>query len=107
MLTNEHTASAAEMVASFVKENRLGTLVGATTSGQVLGGANFKLPGEYMLRIPVAGWYSWSGACIEGCGVSPDVIAPIVKESIEKGQDPQLEAARKHVLSEAAMPAVV
>lgn len=107
VLTNEHTASAAEMVASFVKENRLGTLVGATTSGQVLGGANFKLPGEYMLRIPVAGWYSWSGACIEGCGVSPDVIAPIVKESIEKGQDPQLEAARKHVLSEAAMPAVV
>lgn len=107
VLINEHTASAAEMVASFVKENRLATIVGANTSGQVLGGANFRLPGEYTLRIPVAGWYSWSGACIEGCGVSPDVIAPILKESIGAGQDTQIETACKHVLSEAAASAVL
>src|SRR5439155_3458711 len=43
ILTNEYTHSAAEMVASFARENRLATLVGATTAGEVLGGANFKL----------------------------------------------------------------
>ncbi len=68
VLINEHTHSTAEMVASFAKENRLATLVGTRTSGQVLGGANFKLGKEYILRMPVAGWYTWKRECIEGKG---------------------------------------
>src|SRR5713226_5811856 len=59
VLVNEHTHSAAEMVASFAKENHLARLVGTRTAGEVLGGANFKLPGGYVLRMPVAGWYTW------------------------------------------------
>jgi C-terminal processing protease CtpA/Prc len=106
VLINEHTASAAEMVASFVKENRLATLVGTNTSGQVLGGANFRLPEGYMLRIPVAGWYSWTGTCIEGCGVKPDIAVSVDKESIAEGRDAQLEMACVYLLSEAAAFAV-
>lgn len=34
------------------------TLVGTKTSGEVLGGANFNLRGEY---VPAAGWYTWQG----------------------------------------------
>jgi len=102
VLVNEHTASAAEMVASFVKENRLATLVGTKTSGQVLGGANFKLPGGYTLRIPVAGWYSWSTSCIEGCGVSPDVPIPMMKDRLADRQDTQFEAACHHLVREPA-----
>jgi C-terminal processing protease CtpA/Prc len=97
VLINEHTASAAEMVASFVKENRLATLVGAKTSGQVLGGANFSLPGGYTLRIPVAGWYSWSGACVEGCGVEPDFAVALGTKSLVSGRDEQLDAARERL----------
>jgi hypothetical protein len=41
------------MVASFAKENRLATLVGKRTASEVLGGANFKLPRGYVLRMPV------------------------------------------------------
>ncbi len=52
VLINEHTASAAEMVASFVKEHRVATLVGTKTSGQVLGGANFSMPGGYTCAFP-------------------------------------------------------
>jgi hypothetical protein len=49
LLINEHSHSAAEMVASFAKQNRLATLAGTKTAGEVLGGANFKLRSGYVL----------------------------------------------------------
>src|SRR5258707_964363 len=55
VLINEHTHSAAEMVASFAKENNLATLVGTRTAGEGLGGANFKLSRGYVLPIARAG----------------------------------------------------
>src|SRR6266852_3964449 len=93
ILINEHSHSAAEMVASFAKENRLATLVGTRTAGEVLGGANFKLPGGYILRMPVAGWYTWQGECIEGKGVEPDFVVENSPESLAAGSDAQLEKA--------------
>jgi len=93
VLINEHSHSAAEMVASFAKENGLATLVGTRTAGEVLGGANFKLPSGYVLRMPVAGWYTWKGDCIEGKGVEPDVTVENSPESLATGVDPQLAKA--------------
>jgi C-terminal processing protease CtpA/Prc len=93
ILINEYTHSAAEMVASFAKQNRLATLVGTRTSGEVLGGANFKLPGGYVLRMPVAGWYTWQDDCIEGKGIDPDVIVENSPESLASGTDDQLQRA--------------
>jgi len=75
------------MVASFAKENHLATLVAQETAGEVLGGANFKLPGGYVLRMPVAGWYTWNGECIEGKGVEPDVPIENLPESLAMGVD--------------------
>jgi carboxyl-terminal processing protease len=93
VLVNEHTHSAAEMVAGFTTENHLATLVGTRTAGEVLGGANFNLPGGYVLRMPVAGWYTWGGHCIEGRGVEPDVAVENSPESLATGIDTQLEKA--------------
>jgi carboxyl-terminal processing protease len=99
ILVNEYTHSAAETVASFAKQNRLATIVGTRTAGEVLGGANFKLPGGYVLRMPVAGWYTWQGECIEGKGVEPDFIAENSPESLGAGADPQLDKAIEVVKS--------
>jgi carboxyl-terminal processing protease len=93
ILTNEHSRSAAEMVASFAKENRLATLVGTRTAGEVLGGANFKLPSGYVLRIPIAGWYTWKGECLEGKGVEPDMVIENSPETLATGVDTQLAKA--------------
>src|SRR6266513_3410236 len=93
ILINEFTHSAAEMVASFAKQNRLATLVGKRTAGEVLGGANFKLAGGYVFRMPVAGWYTWQGECIEGSGVLPDVSVENSPEALAAGIDAQLEKA--------------
>ena len=99
ILINEYTHSAAEMVASFAKQNRLATMVGTRTAGEVLGGANFKLPGGYILRMPVAGWYTWQGECIEGKGVEPDFVAENSAESLSDGADTQLDKALEVVKS--------
>ena len=93
LLINEHTHSAAEMVGSFAKENRLATLVGTRTAGEVLGGANLKLPAGYVLRMPVAGWYTWQGDCIEGKGVEADVTVENSAETLAAGSDHQLDKA--------------
>ena len=43
VLINEWTNSAAEMVANFAAENRLATIVGKRTAGNVLGTMNFRV----------------------------------------------------------------
>jgi carboxyl-terminal processing protease len=93
VLINEHTRSAAEMVASFAKQNHLALLVGTRTAGEVLGGANFTLTGGYVLRMPVAGWYTWQGEGIEGKGVEPDIEIENTTESLVSRVDTQLNKA--------------
>jgi carboxyl-terminal processing protease len=93
VLVNEHSHSAAETVASFAKENNLATIVGTNTAGEVLGGANFKLRNGYRLRIPVAGWYTWQGHCVEGKGVVPDFNIENTPEDLAARIDRQLQAS--------------
>lgn len=93
MLINEHTHSAAEMVAAFAKENHLATLVGTTTAGEVMGGANFSVGEGYRLRIPVTTWQTWNGMHIEGRGIEPDIPVDFSPEASEQGRDSQLKRA--------------
>ncbi len=93
ILINEHTLSAGEMVAAFAKENRLATLVGTRSGGQVLGGANFSVGGGYILRLPAAGWHTWRGSIVEGVGVEPNVDTPLSLSELRNGTDNQLQAA--------------
>jgi carboxyl-terminal processing protease len=92
VLINEFSHSAAEMVAAFAVDNRLGRTVGTRSAGEVLGGANFRVGSEYRVRIPVAAWYTWSGRTIEGEGVSPDVPVEVELEDLRRGIDKQMEA---------------
>jgi C-terminal processing protease CtpA/Prc len=97
MLANEHTLSSGEMVAAFAKQNRLATIVGTTTGGQVLGGANFSVGHGFTLRFPAAGWYTAGGEIIEGKGVAPGIDVPLSGELLRHGRDNQMEAAIKAV----------
>jgi carboxyl-terminal processing protease len=93
LLVNEHTLSAGEMVAAFAKENGLATIVGTTTGGQVLGGANFSVGNGFILRLPAAGWYTWRGAIVEGRGVAPDIHVSLSLAGLRERRDNQLEVA--------------
>jgi C-terminal processing protease CtpA/Prc len=95
---NEHTASAAEMVAGFAAERRVATLVGVKTSGQVLGGANFGVGHNFTLRLPAAAWHTWEGRTLEGSGVLPHVTVPLDRVALTAGRDSQLEAGIQAVM---------
>lgn len=93
VLINEHTLSAGEMVAAFIAENNLATLVGTRTGGQVLGGGNFPVGHGFILRLPAAAWYTWRGTVVEGVGVPPDIGVPLSLTAIREGRDTQLDVA--------------
>jgi carboxyl-terminal processing protease len=93
ILINEWTNSAAEMVASFASENRLATIIGTKTAGNVLGAANYKVGAGYWLRIPVFGWYTSNGKCLEGQGVPPDLEADVDPTSLGAAIDRQARRA--------------
>jgi carboxyl-terminal processing protease len=93
VLINEHTLSAGEMVAAFIAENKLATLVGTRTGGQVLGGGNFTVGHGFVLRLPAAAWYTWNGTVVEGVGVPPHVEVPLSPVELRAGRDTQLEVA--------------
>ena len=54
MLVNEHSASAAEMVAAFASEYQLATLVGTKTAGRLVATSAFKVGFGYRVVMPVA-----------------------------------------------------
>ena len=72
ILVNQHSASAAEMVAAFAQENKLARLVGTKTPGRLVGSRPFKLPDGYFLVLPVGAYVTWEGRRLEGVGVEPD-----------------------------------
>jgi len=99
LLVDEFTRSAAEMIAAFASKSKIAILVGAPTPGQVLGAANFKVGGDYRLRIPVTAWYMPDGELIEGKGVVPDYNVKPTLEDLRAGKDVQMERTVNEVLA--------
>lgn len=99
LLVNEHSASAAEMVAGFASEYGLATLVGARTPGRVVAASAFKVGFGYRVALPVASYFTWKGTNLEGRGVDPDIFEPLSPEALWRGEDNQLRRARDVVAS--------
>ena len=93
LLVNQHTASAAETITGFARENKLAAIVGTKTAGQVLGGTGFKVGHEFVLRIPVMTFYTGNGDCLEGKGVEPDYQVELSRDILKQGRDAQFDKA--------------
>ncbi len=94
MLVNEHSASAAEMVAAFASEYKLATLVGTKTAGRLVATGAFRVGFGYRIALPVAKYYTWHGTDMEGRGVEPDVRVGADAEALRRCEDPPLVAAQ-------------
>jgi carboxyl-terminal processing protease len=91
---NEHSASAAEMVAAFASEYALATLVGTKTPGRLVATSAFKVGFGYRVALPVAAYFTWKGTTLEGRGVEPDIPEAISPEALWDGTDNQLARAK-------------
>lgn len=99
LLVNQHSASAAEMVAAFASENGLATIVGTQTAGRLVASSAFKVGDGYRVVLPVAAFLTWRGSNLEGSGVSPDIEEPVNPSALMQGRDTQLERAVEAVRS--------
>ena len=65
VLTNEFTASAAEIVSGAIQDNDRGCIIGRRTFGKGLVQRPLELPDGSMIRLTIARYYTPSGRCIQ------------------------------------------
>jgi carboxyl-terminal processing protease len=96
VLVDEKTSVNAEIVTVSVKDERRGTIVGEKTEGALGGGHAVSLPaGGMFVRLSEVAGPKYEQ--IEGVGITPDIEVALTEADMERGQDPQLDAALKAV----------
>lgn len=73
LLIDNHSASASEPLAYFLKQHNLATLVGETTAGQMLSASYVDVQDGWTLQIPTADYYTSDNFRIEGKGVKSNI----------------------------------
>ncbi|MBI4118948.1 MAG: S41 family peptidase [Parcubacteria group bacterium] len=98
VLINEGSASASEILAGALKDNRKVKLIGAKSFGKGSVQELSNLREGTSLKVTIAKWLTPSGKSISGEGLEPDVKVEITKEDIDNQKDPQLEKAVEIIL---------
>ncbi len=80
VLVNEGSASASEITAGAIKDNKRGLIVGMRTFGKGSVQTVIPLGDGSALRLTTAKYFTPSGKAIHNEGIAPDVVIPFVKE---------------------------
>jgi carboxyl-terminal processing protease len=99
VLINEGSASASEILAGALQDDKRAKLVGVTSYGK--GSVQEWIPlsnNEGAVRITIAKWLTPLKRTIDHIGLTPDVVVKITKDDVTAGRDPQLDAATKTML---------
>jgi carboxyl-terminal processing protease len=93
VLTDEGTASAAEILAAGLQEAKRAVVVGDVTLGAVLPSVIESLPGGAVMQFVVADFKTPKGVLLEGRGVVPDRRVIETRAGLRTGRDPVIDAA--------------
>jgi carboxyl-terminal processing protease len=95
VLVDGDTASASEIVAGAIQDQKTGTLIGTRTFGKGLVQETFPLPDGGAIKLTTARYRTPSGRDIDQVGIVPDVVVaePADAHPGEPGRDPQLDRA--------------
>ena len=93
ILVNQGTASAAEILAGALRDNRGIKLVGDKTFGKGSVQELVNLKDGSSLKVTVAKWLTPKGISISEQGLEPDFNVSITEDDIAKSRDPQLDKA--------------
>ncbi|MBO4327098.1 MAG: S41 family peptidase [Clostridia bacterium] len=101
LLVNANTASASELVAGAFRDFKKGTIVGKKTFGKAIGqiSRSYSEDGSGVV-LTVATYFTPSGECIHGVGITPDTEVSLAEgyenmtpDKIPAGEDAQLDKA--------------
>lgn len=93
VLINQGSASASEILAGALRDNRQVLLVGEKSFGKGSVQELDNLAGGSSLKVTVARWLTPSGKSIQDFGLEPDYLVPLTEEDSAAGRDPQLDKA--------------
>lgn len=93
VLINQGSASASEILAGALRDQRGIKLVGKKSFGKGTVQELMNLPGGSLLKVTVAHWRMPGGGLIEKNGITPDYEIEVTEDDIKNKKDPQLEKA--------------
>lgn len=92
VIINGGSASASEILAGAIKDNKRGKVVGEKSFGKGTVQDVVPFAGGSSLHVTIAKWLTPKGSSIHGEGITPDIIVEVKPEE-EEGSDIQLEKA--------------
>ena len=81
VLINGASASASEIVAGALQDNRRATILGTHSFGKGSVQSIIPIEGNGALRLTTALYYTPSGSSIQGQGITPDRVVTLPKEA--------------------------
>ena len=93
VLINQGSASASEILAGALRDNRGIKLIGEQSFGKGSVQEFEHLRDTSSLKITVANWLTPKGELITDKGLEPDIVVERTGEDYEQGRDPQLDKA--------------
>jgi carboxyl-terminal processing protease len=87
ILINRGSASAAEITAGGIRDNRMAVLIGETSFGKGVYQQMIDFPDGSALKITAGEYFTPSGRVVQGVGLTPDIAVP-------EGEDPMAAAIR-------------
>jgi carboxyl-terminal processing protease len=93
VLINEGSASASEILAGALRDNKAARLIGTKTYGKGVVQQLINLRDGGQLKVTVASWYRPNGQNIDKKGIAPDDLVKISDADLKAEKDTQLQAA--------------
>lgn len=90
ILTDERTASASEILAASLRENKRAYIIGTKTYGKGLVQKVFSLPNQTGMNLTIAHYLTPDGKDINKKGIKPDYIVELNEDSFLENTDNQL-----------------
>lgn len=98
VLINGGSASAAEIAAGALQDNKRAKIIGVQSFGKGTVQEILELAGGSSLRVTIAKWLTPSGNDISKKGITPDIVVDRTVEEYKADKDPQMDAAAAWLL---------
>lgn len=97
LLVDQGTASAAEIVAGAIQDEKRGTVLGTKTFGKGSVQELQDLPDGSSLKMTVAHWFTPHDRSIQDAGITPDKVVQLTGDDFNNNRDPQMDAALQEI----------